>query len=126
MSVINMLPQGGLTSADLLWTNNSPTTSRDSLTVTADLSNYTAVIVESNAATDNTNSSYSFVKKGATDSKSYVFAWVSTRRANGRQITTFNDSRIVFGNGFVGASGNNNNSACIPVKIYGVRIKGVS
>ena len=126
MSVVNMLPQGGSLTAELLWTNPSPTTGTTGFSLNLDLKNYTAVIIEARALNDNSNSSLSYITKGATGSKAFIFAWVSVRRLNGRDVTTFNDTNITFGNGFVGASGNNSSNACIPTKIYGVKVKGVS
>ena len=116
---------GGSLKAVLLWTNSNPTTQNTGFSVNVDFSKYTAAIIScrayiDNANTDDTNIVY---KNGGTQ---WVHAHASDTRLNGRRVTTFNDSKITFSNGFVGASGNNDGRACIPQKIWGVKVKGVS
>jgi len=111
--------------ADLLWENNTPTASRDSFTLNLDLSEYDAVIVKARAYTDDATTNYGIAFRNQIPALIAV-KYGSDTRANGRRITAFTDTALTFSRGFVGASGNNQNAACIPLEVYGIRINGVA
>lgn len=125
MSVLNMLPAGGSIKADLLWTNANPSTQVGEFTVSLNLSNYTAVIVRMRGYYNESNYDWTIALKGWGNQWLGVHVGTSGTRLNGRRATV-TDSGVAFSNGFVGASGNNDQRAAIPMKIYGVKLKGLS
>lgn len=113
---------GGTPTAVLLWTNDSPTTSRDAFDVALNLSAYQGVIILCRARTDNENTDYNYTPKDGAEH--HIFAHASSTRANGRRLTV-SDSGISFTRGFVGTSGNNDNNAGIPLQIWGAPLTGI-
>lgn len=123
MSVLNMLPAGGSVKADLLWTNPNPGSASGAFNVNIDLRNYTAIVVRMRDYNDGSNYEWTIALKGW--GTQHLGVHTAERRLNGRRVTV-TDSGASFSNGYVGASGNNSNNAGIPMKIYGIKLKGVS
>lgn len=127
----------------LLWTNSSPTDDFAAQTVSIDLSNYDAVIIESKASKTRDNTFPYYVTPASGYPNDWVFqnrVWVnkgesgymmlggdirfpsSTGSPNGQvsyRSVTVSASGVTFSNGYI--DGSNYNSQAIPVKIYGVK-----
>lgn len=131
MGVVNNLPSGSM-NAELLWTNPSPSSQQAEFTVDLDLSNYSAVIIYCNRSSSTpTDSSfkgynYNIVFKEDTMPKPMCTVGANGTRLQGRRVTAISDTGITFSRGFDPASGNNSNPACIPIYIWGIKIKGIS
>lgn len=125
MSVMVKGSGGGSIKADLLWTNPNPGTATGAFNVDLNLSKYTAVIIRLRGYYDDNAYDWTIALKNW--GTQWIGAHISSSqtRLNGRRVTV-SDTRVEFSNGFVGASGNNDNRAAIPMKIYGIKLKGVT
>lgn len=104
----------------LLWTNASPTTDFGAQTISIDLSDYAAILVETNEHTSNTNRTSNLMLVNGdtyymhTDSSTFQF-----------RLATVNTTGITFGQGNIvstyGAAGTVQNSRVIPEYIYGLK-----
>ena len=133
---------GGGGGIDLLWTNASPRVAFGAQTVSIDLTNYDAVIIESMPSTpmdylfpDNRDPAtgypynhYLFQRVFMNKDESGELLLGSTIRYTDASTTTgtvahrtvsISDSGVVFGGGYLNSSAYN--GAAVPVKIYGVK-----
>ena len=106
----------------LLWTNSNPTASFAAQTVSLDLSDYAGVLVEyERSIALNNVISRAYVKKEDYDIVGFGAGngggYGSAVSAAGRNVKV-NDNGVIFGSGYSTAE---DNSAFIPVKIYGVK-----
>lgn len=107
---------------DLLWSNAVGSQSAFSAqTISLDLSNYNAVIVQFNEYKNRQNvpDGYALVKKGQS-SYGYGVGTLSGTQAGARLITAVSDTGIAIGDGYFKAT--LNNEINIPNAIYGVNV----
>ena len=121
-------PGGGVSKAELLWTNSAPKTAVGAFTITGDYSKYTHLIVfgwydYSANGTNVHHGGFSIIPKDQSWSGLFLFKTYN-RRAQMRQIG-FTDTTITIENGADGDSGNNSTGCAIPWLIWGVTIKGL-
>lgn len=106
----------------MLWENSAPTAAFSAKTISLDLKNYDAVITSFIGQANWTSEHRFFTPKGTTqccnipvgeDSPSAIGStW-------GRMVTV-SDTGVDFG--YAGNSSSNNQTLCVPVKIYGVKM----
>lgn len=107
---------GGTTT--LLWTNPDPTSNFSAQTISLNLSGYDAVKV---LAAQNTSSSSGVMVETTKDYEGRLFMMYNARYYRG---FTWSDTGVTFTDGYQASLSSNlsaNNSAAIPIYIYGVR-----
>lgn len=142
-SAIAAIPSsGGNMNTVLLWTNSSPSSTFAAQTVSVNLSNYDAIIIESKASSAKSNTFPSFrtptsgypynqvyqnrIFVNKNESGDILFGsdirYPSSTGSPASSVThrsvTISDSGVTFGNGY--ADGTWTDYAAIPLKIYGV------
>ena len=103
----------------LLWTNASPTSAFNSQTLTIDLTDYELIVIEALAyitSSPNNGIFSSIFKKEIGVTYGIVTHYNNNTGDGGVRNITFSNSSIE-----ISASNLNNNSYCIPYKIYGIK-----
>lgn len=120
---IDELRRGGGLELNLLWTNPNPTEPFSARTIQLDLTAYkmVGIVFTVEAGNPARISNLFFLIKGITYGGGCCVGGVS-QYLKSRSISSVTDSGITFGGGYnaTNASGATNNSAMIPLYIYGI------